>query len=274
MVNEMRPELKPKKAELKAALLEIIDALICIIEEQDSREWALGCTINREKAAAAIKKSLSRFCAIYKKDYRLRGAGMRVRLKGRMMAGFMCSGCSKFPKTEALWRVLHNYRVRYRGKADPNLSAAEKAKYGKPGWTGTVFLADHPEKKAEFEIREKGCIMEVDEAIKRFPIEKCTDYGHLVEAFDMMKALAHCIFIFKPEGLFDSDWRKVNPWAIGWRMYKGKKVPTGKSMLVDYWWNVPPKLRQMGHYVLDKLAGKEIKSVEDLRKLRKEVLAW
>ena len=238
-----------KKAELKAALLEIIDALMFLQKD------------DKEKAMPAMKKSLARFCDIYRKDYRLKGSDMRIRLKGRMMAGFMCSSCNTFPKTEALWRILHDYWVRY--MHDPNDPR-----------TGTVYLAEHPEKIAEFEAREKECIQEVDDIIKQFPIEDCTDYGHLVEAFDTMRYLAHSIFWFNPEGLFDPDWRKVNPWVIGWRMSAGKKVRSGKSMLVDYWWTVPEELRPLGHYVLEKLASPEITCVEDLETLRKEVLAW
>lgn len=216
---------------LKSSLLEIIDAMISIVED------------DKAKAMLVMKKSIRRFIDVYRHSYKLMGANMRIRVKGRMYVGLIGSYQDSFPKSEALWRFLYEYLSNHK----------------------TEFIIDHSEMKEEYLRKEKESIAEVGGALDSFPIEQCNDYMRVLWAFDTMIHMAHLgsdyVLPDKPER---GAWNEITPWQL----------PEGKSMLVDYWWNVPMDLRPKGHYVIEKLASSEIRSVDELKRLREEVLGW
>lgn len=218
-------------SELKSVLLEIIDAMVSIVEG------------DKTKAMLIMKKSIRRFIDVYRHSYKLIGANMRIRVKGRMYVGLIGSYQNSFPKSEALWRSLYEYLVEHK----------------------TELSLEQPEMKEEYVQKEKACIQEVDGALNLFPIDQSDDYIRILHAFDTMIHMAHLgpnyVTPEKPErGL----WYKTTPWQL----------PEGKSMLVDYWWNVPMNLRPRGHYIIEKLASSDIRSVDELKMLREEVLGW
>lgn len=218
-------------------LLEIVDSLISI---------TVGDRVN---AMLKMKKCIRRFREAYLEDYCLKGGTERVRVKGMMLVGYICSMRKSFPLCEKTWRMMHDYR---RDK-------------------GREYFVDFPDDRDAFAEKEEfRCGEEINAALKDHPMEECSDYVRLVEAFDAMRHLAH-LGSYDPnhpdEQFIEMDrekWYDVNPW----------RLPRGKSMLVDYWYNIPLELRPVGHAVLDRLASSQIKSTEDLLKLRREVEAW
>lgn len=218
------------ESSLKIILLEIIDAYLSILSD------------DKENAMAAIKKCLIRFRSIYQNEFRLAGATMRVKLRAKMMIGFICSSVESFPKTERHWRILYDFVVHAK----------------------TEYLAKYPEDANLWEGVERFCTREIDEAITMFPIERCTNYSHLVQAFDMLVHWAHLGPGTLPTKENNEGWLKVDPW----------RLPRGKSMLVDYWWGVPADLRPKAHEIIERLASSELKSLEDVKRLREEVMAW
>lgn len=226
-----------KEEEFRKQLIEIVNIIQLIVENK------------RELAKESIKICLERL----KQDY-LRfpfdGMTIRVRVKLRMMYGFMLSCKETFPRSEALWRPLHEYTIK---KYNPELD------------TISEYISDYPEKEVDLLFEEKECKKEVNNIIELFPISKCEDYHHLVEAFDMYRNLAHIYSyqdaIKKP---YDKNWTCVNPYQL----------PAGRSMLVDYIWGIPNEYKNFGNHVLTKLASPDIKSIEDLRKLREDIMQW
>jgi len=218
--------------ETKEILYEIIDTYSAILKGS-----------NKEIAIKA-KKCIRRFRDAYLQGYKLSGSYARVRIKGRLTVGYVCSSEESFPFTEAVWRKLHNYRLA----------------------NSIEYFEDHPEEIDAFRETEKKCIKEIKNALSQKPIEECRSLEHVKLAFDMMVNLAHSIFSFDAETSFNPElkWFETNPW----------KLPRGKSMLIDYWYNIPLKLRPIGHAVLEKLASHKIETVENLLELRREVEEW
>lgn len=225
--------------ELKDLLYEIIDSYISILSED-----CVGTFI-------AVKKCIRRFREAYFNGYKLTGSYARVRIKGLLMVGFICSSETHFQFSEAVWGWLHYYRLTHQHE----------------------YFEDHPAEIKDFSSLEKKCIDEVEQTIFAKPIESCNDQKKLIQAFDMMVHMAHLGPLDRNNfGLsFDlgtsylkANWFEVNPW----------RLPRGKSMLIDYWYNVPIKMRPLGHMVLNRLASSEIKSIEDLMKLRMETEKW
>lgn len=226
-------------ADVKDLLYEIIDTYIAILQGDVDR------------IIIRSKKCIRRFRESYLNGYKLSGSYARVRIKGRLIVGYICSSGTHFPFSEAVWWWLHCYRMTHTSE----------------------YFEDHPREVKDFADIEAKCINEVDEIIANKPIEACGDIHRLKESFDMMIHLAHLgpLDRTKPELSFDpatsflqGEWFKINPW----------RLPRGKSMLIDYWYNIPMNLRSIGHMVLDRLASSEIKTVEDLLKLKSEVEKW
>lgn len=224
--------------EFKRQLLEIINTIQFIVEDR------------RDLAKESIKACLERFKHDYENLQLWDGMTLRVKVKFRMMCGFMLSCKTVFPKSEQLWRPLHQYTLQH---YNPQLILISE------------YIIDHPEKKVDLLIQEQESIKEINNSIELFPIPKCEDYSHLVEAFDMYRNLAHIYSyqdaIHKP---YDKNWVCVNPYQL----------PTGRSMLVDYIWGIPDEYKDFGNYVLSKLASSELKSIKDLNNLRIEVEQW
>lgn len=220
-------------------LLEIVDSLISITEG------------NRVNAMLKMKRSIRRFREAYSDDYALKGTSPRVFVKGLMIVGYVCGAQKHFPFCEGAWKQLHDYRLEQ----------------------GREYHSDHPEEMGEWrDAVGESCLREIASVLTSNPIEECSDYARLLEAFDMMRHLAHLggVWVERTDIQFDEktlgkeNWYDVNPW----------RLPRGKSMLIDYWYNIPLDLRPVGHMVLDALADSKTQSIEDVRKLRGEVERW
>lgn len=109
-----------------------------------------------------------------------------------------------------------------------------------------------------FKVRMKGSNMNfiviLREALDKFPIDNCDDFHHLVQSFEMMRDWVHAYGPF----LFGI-------WRCGGCEMRG----------------ATPKLLTMNNeqmaiivYVFDSLASKDLKMVEDVKKLRRKVEAW
>lgn len=223
--------------EVKETLYEIIDAYVAL-QKGDT-----------DRAILQMKQCIRRFRDAYLNEYRLSASYARVRVKGRLIVGYICSTETCFPLAEAVWKWLHYYRITH----------------------AQEYFEDHPQEIKGFEGLEKRCIDEVDKAINEKLVETLGDVHRLTESFDMMVHLAHlgpdkaCLDISnQPEDAIHDQWFDINPW----------RLPKGRSMLIDYWYNIPLELHPIGHMVLDRLASSEIRTVEDLSKLRQEVEEW
>lgn len=229
----------------KNQLLDIIEALVYIVED------------NRMLANMKIKAILTGFRYRYHRtpNFNLYNMTLRVRVKFRMMAAFMFSSVENFPYSESFWRLLHNYTMKEWG---------EGKRVGEDNMP-PEYVVDFPKETEQLMHREYECILETEGAITLFPIEKCEDYTHLLMAFDLYRHLAHIHSfqdaVSKP---YDENWLNVNPYQL----------PKGKSMLVDYFWTIPEADKPFFHKIMQELSGENIKSVDDLLRLRREVKEW
>lgn len=158
-----------------------------------------------------------------------------------MLVGYLCSGIRSYPQSESLWRLLHEHRL-----------------------TDRAYLNDHPEETEQILTLEEAAKHEVEGTMAKHPLESLSDYEHLVFAFDTMVHLAHLGPDYEMANPESSDWWEINPWLL----------PRGKSMLVDYWWNIPEDLRFFGHAIIEKLASEKIQEHKDLYGLYVEVKIW
>lgn len=225
--------------DLRSALLEIIDSLKLELEGDG------------EGAVRAMKQSIERFRRGYLDGFVLDGGSVRVRVKARMLTAYICSTLDKFPQSEALWRFLYDHIT----------------------LKGNAYLFSHPDDQSRINDLERLCTEETRLAMELHPIEHCLDVAMVKMRFETMRHLAHGLWIqpdgsVKPEREPDAEnksWIDVTPWTI---------EKTGKSMLVDYWWRVPDELRPFGNRVLNELASSNIRGIDDLRRLRREVEEW
>lgn len=222
--------------EVKEILFEIISAYIAIFQEDQST------------AILKIKKCIRRFKDSYLKDYKLSGSYARVRIKGRIIVGYICSSEESFPLTEAVWKFLHYYRITH----------------------SQEYFEDHPREINDFKDLESKCIQEVEKAMNEKPVETISDLKRLTQSFDMMIHLAHLgpdtkeYLAYDSSSFNEESWIDINPW----------RLPKGKSMLIDYWYNIPTEFRPLGHMVLNRLASSKINSISDIECLKLEVEAW
>lgn len=227
-----------EKSQVKEALIEIIDALI-------SME-----TGEKENAKIQMLLAIERFRNHYFSDYRLKGSTMRVRVKGMMLVGMICSYRTSFPKSEKLWRILHEYAVDH---YDPKTGITRE------------YIMDHPDEETMLKDME----MESEEEIRKFilnhPIGETHNYSRIIESFETMRHLAHIGQVTEMINPKSTNWMEVNPWTL---------ERSGKSLLVDYWWNVPDQYKEFANTVMNKISSKDIKNVGDLVMLKRMVELW
>lgn len=221
--------------ELKRAMLEVVDSLIFIFKG------------DRENAKKCMLESIDRFRERYLENYPLGGSCMRVRLRGRLDVAAICSYETIFPKTEACWKFLDDYFMSH-----PN----QEYFWGK-NEEPYKDTAGYPEHLKQFLDKEKECVEEVGLAIESKPISQA-DYSRILQSFESMKHLIHT---------GPAEWSKEG------YVFPGLTT-TGRSMLVDYWWNVPLDLRDRANDVLDRVSSSEIEGVEDLENIRLEIKHW
>lgn len=116
-----------------------------------------------------------------------------------------------------------------------------------PNYPQCLECEEIVERRNEYPKHERQFIGQLEEAMAIMPIESCNDYHHLVEAFDMMRHWLH----------------------IG-------ECKNGLSLLVDHMWRLrgTPELRRKAQEVFNRLADDKTESVEDVKKLRREVERW
>jgi len=221
--------------ELKKAMLEVVDSLICIVNH------------DKDNAKKCMLKSIDRFLKHYLEHYPLGGSCMRVRLRGRLDVAAICSYEASFPKTETCWRFLDDHFMSHPNQEYFHDEFAEPYK----------DTEGYPEYLKQLLDGEKEFVEEIRAAIESKPVSQA-GYSKILQSFESMRHMIHC---------------------GGVRWADGKYVPNEtnrepRSMLVDYWWNIPLDLRDRANDVFNRLSSSEIESVEDLENIRLEIKRW